>query len=166
MYGNIPAPQMGAMPNIQSPPQSNPIVRAARSVSGKVPASLKSKEGLAFAGNALQTGASIMGSQAQAAQQEREYEEQQRRMQAQAEMMALFAPQMASNLGMSGFMPQAAGIGASGRGNAAMTTQDYINSTGANATEEEFGPEMMNYVNSRRPASSSQGLMNYGNIRR
>ena len=166
MYGNIPAPQMGAMPNISSPPPSNPIVRAARDVVGKVPASLKSKEGLAFAGNALQTGASIMGSQAQAAQQEREYEEQQRRMQAQAEMMALFAPQMASNLGMSGFMPQAAGIGASGRGNAAMTTQDYINSTGANATEEEFGPEMMNYVNSRRPASSSQGLMNYGNIRR
>jgi hypothetical protein len=167
-YGNIPAPQMRTMPNIQSPPPSNPIVRAARSVAGKVPSTLKSKEGLAFAGNALQTGASIMGSQAQAAQQEREYEEQQRRMQAQAEMMALFAPQMARNLGMSNFGSQVGSINASGRGTPAMTMQNYMDSSGANATEEEFGPEMMNYVNSRRgqPAGPSQGLMNYVNSRR
>ena len=156
MYGNIPAPQMGVMPNISSPPPTpkpSLLERAAK----KVPASLKSKEGLAFAGNALQTGASIMGSQAQAAQQEREYEEQQRRMQAQAEMMALFAPQMASNLGMSGFMPQAAGIGASGRGNAAMSMQDYMNASGANVDGSTprpnpinaFGPDMNSYLNNR-----------------
>jgi hypothetical protein len=61
---------------------------------------LKSKEGLAFAGNAMQAGASIMGSQAQAEQAQREYEDQQRRLQAQAEIMAMFAPQMAGKLGM------------------------------------------------------------------
>ena len=91
IYGNIPAPQVGAMPNIPSP-TAPPVPKA--------PSFLRSKEGLAFAGNALQAGAGIMGSQAQAAQQEREYEDEQRQLRARAELMAMFAPQMASNLGM------------------------------------------------------------------
>lgn len=143
----------------------NPVGRAAGSLAKKAGSSLGTKEGLAFAGNALQTGANILGSQAQGAREERDYEEQQRQLQARAEMLALFAPQMASNLGMSGFMPQAAGMNASGRGNAAMTMQDYMGASGANATEEEFGPEMMDYVSRGRPASSSQGLTNYVNSR-
>lgn len=101
---------------------NNPLVRASNSITSKIPSALKSKEGLGFAGSALQTGANIMGSQAQAAQAAQEYEDQQRRLQAQAEMMALFAPQMAGNLGMSNFMPQ----GASLRGNSAMSMQDYM----------------------------------------
>jgi len=60
----------------------------------------KSKEGLGFAGSALQTGAGILGSQAQGAREERDYEEQQRQLRARAELMAMFAPQMAGNLGM------------------------------------------------------------------
>ena len=71
-----------------------------RNAADKAPSFLRSKEGLAFAGNALQAGAGIMGSQAQAAQQEREYEDEQRQLRARAELMAMFAPQMASNLGM------------------------------------------------------------------
>ena len=78
----------------------NPVGRAVGSLASKVPASLKTKEGLGFAGSALQTGASILGSQAQAAQAQQEYDDQQRQLQARAEMMALFAPQMAGNLGM------------------------------------------------------------------
>jgi hypothetical protein len=153
---------------------TNPVAKGGAGLAGKIPAALKTKEGLAFAGNAFQTGAGILGSQAQAAQQEREYEDQQRQLQARAEMMALFAPQMAGNLGMSGFMPQAASIGASGRGNAAMSMQDYMDSTGANATEEEFGPEMMNYINNRptrspRPSAVTafgSGMNSYINDRR
>jgi hypothetical protein len=175
VYGNIPAPQMGVMPKIASPVSRSPLARAASAVKGKagsikggIPDALKTKEGLGFAGKALETGAGIIGSQAQAAQAQQQYDDQQQQLQARAEMMALFAPQMAGNLGMTNFMPQAANIGASGRGTPAMTMQNYIDSTGANATEEEFGPEMMNYINSRRgqPAGPSQGLMNYVNSRR
>ena len=79
---------------------TNPGAKGGAGLAGKIPAALKTKEGLAFAGNALQTGAGILGSQAQAAQQEREYEDQQRQLQARAEMLAMFAPQMAGNLGM------------------------------------------------------------------
>jgi hypothetical protein len=62
----------------------------------------------------------------------------------------------------------------SGGGTPAMTMQDYLNSSGANATREEFGPEMMNYINSRptrsagptqaRPSMSAgeQYMENYG----
>lgn len=100
MYGNIPAPKMGAMPKIAT--QVADPVRSSNPLSG-LGSALKSKEGLAFAGNAMQAGANIMGSQSQAAQQEREYEDQQRRLQAQAEIMAMFAPQMAGNLGMTNF---------------------------------------------------------------
>lgn len=175
VYGNIPAPQIGVMPKIASPAGRSPLARAASAVKGKagsisggIPDALKTKEGLAFAGSALQTGAGILGSQAQAAQAQQQYDDQQQQLQARAEMMALFAPQMAGNLGMTNFMPQAANINASGRNTPAMTMQNYIDSTGANATEEEFGPEMMNYINSRRgrPAGPSQGLMNYVNSRR
>jgi hypothetical protein len=72
----------------------------AGSITGGIPDALKTKEGLGFAGSALQTGASILGSQAQAAQAQQEYDDQQQQLQARAEMMALFAPQMAGNLGM------------------------------------------------------------------
>jgi hypothetical protein len=91
MYGNIPAPT------------ANPLTRAANTVAGKIPSALRSKEGLAFAGSALQAGAGIMGSQAQIAQQEREYEDEQRMLRARAEMFAMLAPQMAGNLGMTDF---------------------------------------------------------------
>ena len=140
------------------------VKEKAGSITGGIPDALKTKEGLGFAGKALETGAGILGSQAQAAQAQREYDDQQRQLQARAEMMALFAPQMAGNLGMTNFMPQAANI----RSTPTMTMQNYMDSTGANATEEEFGPEMMNYINSRRgqPAGPSQGLMNYINSRR
>ena len=79
---------------------TTPAAKGGAGLAGKIPAALKTKEGLAFAGNAFQTGAGILGSQAQAAQQEREYEDQQRQLQARAEMLAMFAPQMAGNLGM------------------------------------------------------------------
>lgn len=60
----------------------------------------KTKEGLEFIGKGMTTGSNILGQQSAAAQAEREYEDQQRQMQARAEMLALFAPQMAGNLGM------------------------------------------------------------------
>jgi hypothetical protein len=138
-------------------PGRSPLSRVGGGVR-KAGSALNNKEGLAFAGNALQTGASIMGSQAQAAQAAQEYEDQQRRLQAQAEMMALFAPQMAGNLGMSNFMPQAANISASGRGTPAMSMQDYLDYSGTNADGSTprpsainaFGSGMNSYMNSRR----------------
>ena len=95
---SIPAPRVGAMPNIPSPPP-NPT----RNPFSGLGSALKTKEGLGFAGSALQTGASLLGAQAQGAREDREYEEQQRQLQARAELMALFAPQMAGNLGMGNF---------------------------------------------------------------
>ena len=86
------APMSAPMPIPTPPPSSNPL-------SG-LGSALKSKEGLAFAGNAMQAGAGIMGAQAQGARQDRDYEEQQRQLRARAELMAMFAPQMAGNLGM------------------------------------------------------------------
>lgn len=59
----------------------------------------KSKEGIGFAGQAMTAGANILGSQSAAAQAQREYEDQQRQLQARAELMAMFAPQMARNVG-------------------------------------------------------------------
>ncbi len=141
--------------------------RAARtpsSIKGKIGSALSSKEGLAFAGNAMQAGANIMGSQAQAAQAAQEYEDQQRRLQAQAEMMALFAPQMAGNLGMTNFMPQ----GASLRGNSAMSMQDYMDYSGANAQPAGPSQGLMDYIDDRptqAPSGRSQGLMDYVNDR-
>lgn len=145
--------------------QSNPLARAGKSIASKIPSALKSKEGLGFAGSALQAGANIMGSQAQAAQAAQEYEDQQRRLQAQAEIMALFAPQMAGNLGMSNFMPQ----GASLRGNSAMSMQDYMDYSGANAQPAGPSQGLMDYVNDRptqAPSGRSQGLMDYVGSRR
>lgn len=72
----------------------------------------RTKEGLEFIGKGMTAGANIMGQQSAAAQAEREYEDQQRQLQARAEMMALFAPQMAGNLGMQlggGIPPMGAG---------------------------------------------------------
>ena len=149
--------------------QSNPLARAGKSIASKIPSALKSKEGLGFAGSALQTGANIMGSQAQAAQAAQEYEDQQRRLQAQAEMMALFAPQMAGNLGMTNFMPQAAGINASGRGTPAMSMQDYMDYSGANAQPAGPSQGLMDYIDDRptqAPSGRSQGLMDYVGSRR
>jgi hypothetical protein len=60
----------------------------------------KTKEGLEFIGKGMTAGSNILGQQATAAQAEREYEDQQRQLQNRAELMALFAPQMAGNLGM------------------------------------------------------------------
>jgi hypothetical protein len=60
----------------------------------------KTREGLDALSRGGQAAASIMGSQAQAAQADREYEDQQRRLQAQAELMAMFAPQMGKNVGV------------------------------------------------------------------
>jgi hypothetical protein len=69
----------------------------------------KTREGLDALSRGGQAAASIMGSQAQSAQAQREYEDQQRQLQARAELMALFAPQMAGNLGieLSGIRPAA-----------------------------------------------------------
>jgi hypothetical protein len=48
-----------------------------------------------------------------------------------------------------------------------MTLEEYINASGANATPEEFGPEMMDYINSRRgpvrPSGPNPELMEYIN---
>jgi hypothetical protein len=60
----------------------------------------KTKEGLEFIGKGMTAGSTILGQQATAAQAEREYEDQQRQLQNRAELMALFAPQMAGNLGV------------------------------------------------------------------
>jgi len=83
---------------------TNPTAPAA----AKVPF-YKTKEGLEFIGKGMTAGSNILGQQSAAAQAEREYEDQQRQLQARAEMMALFAPQMAGNLGieLSGIRPAA-----------------------------------------------------------
>jgi hypothetical protein len=148
-------------------PGRSPLSRVGGGVR-KAGSALNNKEGLAFAGNALQTGATVMGSQAQAAQAAQEYEDQQRRLQAQAEMMALFAPQMAGNLGMSNFMPQAANV----RGTPGMSMQDYVDYSGANAQSAGPSEGLMDYINDRPtqpPAGRSrrsQGLMDYVESRR
>jgi hypothetical protein len=161
MYGNIPAPKMAIQPKIatqMADPIRNPVARAAGSVAKKAGSSLGTKEGLAFAGNALQTGANIMGSQAQAAQQERDYEEQQRQLQARAEIMALFAPQMAGNLGMSGF---------GGAGAPITSFQQYANDAAALATDD---PRVNQAMRLNDPENDPYNFLGrspiYGNPRR
>jgi len=82
-------------------------------------------------GKGMTAGSNILGQQSAAAQAEREYEDQQRQLQARAEMMALFAPQMAGNLGieLSGIRPAAG----------PMTTSfnQYANDAAMLATEDD-----------------------------
>ena len=87
---------------------ANPTAPAA----AKVPF-YKTKEGLEFIGKGMTAGSNILGQQSAAAQAEREYEDQQRQMENRAELMALFAPQMAGNLGMQlggGIRPMVGGM--------------------------------------------------------
>jgi hypothetical protein len=73
----------------------------------------KTKEGLEFIGKGMTAGSNILGQQSAAAQAEREYEDQQRQMENRAALMALFAPQMAGNLGMQlggGIRPMVGGM--------------------------------------------------------
>lgn len=60
----------------------------------------KTREGIEAISRGMTAGANIIGQQATAEQARREYEDEQRQLQARAEMMALFAPQMAGNLGI------------------------------------------------------------------
>lgn len=101
----------------QGPSRAMQLGKGVSTVNPTAPAAAKvpfyrTKEGLEFIGKGMTAGANIMGQQSAAAQAEREYEDQQRQLQARAEMMALFAPQMAGNLGMQlggGIRPMGAG---------------------------------------------------------
>jgi hypothetical protein len=149
LYGNIPMPTAGAMPDIATQ-MASPVKSGAMDVAKKAGGFLERNQSM-LAG-AAKGVAGVMGSRAEgdaaadrlALEQSRFDYDKERDTLAEAKRRRL------AQLTGTMFAPMMANVSPSGRGNPAMTMPQYLDSTGANATPEEFGPEMMGYINSRR----------------
>ena len=143
VYGNIPAPTMGKMPNIATQMADKPLGRLAQA--GKF--AKDNKDLIAMAGKGVQSllpdaasDAAYMNAETARMRLEEEQNQAKMEQERRSRIAELLMPMFTQ---MSG-----------GRGTPAMTMQSYLDSSGANATQEEFGPEMMNYINSRPTRSA------------
>jgi len=156
MYGKIPMPKIGAMPSIATQTGSVAGGGGAGSMAGAAKDAAKKAGGYIernqqMLGGAAKGIAGVLGSRAEGEaaagklaleQSQFDYlKEQNKAEQEKRRRLAQLTGQM--------FAPQMANINASGRGTPAMTLEEYINASGANATPEEFGPELMEYINNR-----------------